>query len=86
MASGLPAIGLKSDPPRTLVATEEIISEGVDGFAVEPDNPAALARKIDLILNNAILQKRMGEAAIKKCQEKFRWEAHFHNIIYATQK
>jgi glycosyltransferase involved in cell wall biosynthesis len=81
MASGLPCIGLRDEPGRTLVATEEIITDGVDGFVVEPGNPGALARKIDLLLSNEALRKRMGGAAIKKCQEKFSWDNHFQLIF-----
>lgn len=81
MASGLPCIGLKSDPPRTLVATEEIISDGDDGFVVESGNPGALARKIDFLLSNEELRRRMGEAALKKSQEKFSWDNHFNHIF-----
>jgi glycosyltransferase involved in cell wall biosynthesis len=82
MASGLPSIGLKSDPPRTLVATEEIISDGVDGFIVEPGDPGALARKIESLLSDDDLRNRMGEAAIKQCSEKFNWDNHF-SLIYS---
>ena len=85
MASGLPVIGLKSDPPRTLVATEEIISDGDDGFIVEPDNPEVLAQKIYLLLSDESLRGRMGTAALKKCQEKFRWDNHFH-LIFPPEK
>ncbi|MEA1927708.1 MAG: glycosyltransferase family 4 protein [Candidatus Auribacterota bacterium] len=85
MASGLPSIGLKGDPPRTLVATEEIITDGDDGFIVEPDNPGILARQIDLLLGNEALSKRMGEAALKKCREKFSRDTHFH-LIFSKKK
>jgi len=82
MASGLPSIGLKSDPPRTLVATEEIISDGEDGFIVEPGDPGPLARKIESLLSNDDLRNRMGEAAIKKCSKTFNWDNHF-SLIYS---
>lgn len=80
MASGLPCIGLSSSPPGTLVATEEIITEGYDGFIVEANNPRFLARKIDLLLSDEGLRRRMGEAAVQKCREKFNWNNHFHLI------
>lgn len=81
MASGLPVIGLRNDPPRTLVATDDIISDGDDGFIVEPNNPGAMARKINLLLSNEGLRNRMGETAIKKCHEKFNWDDHFQYIF-----
>lgn len=38
----------------------EIVRDGVDGFLVPPDDPAALAEKLGALLSNAELRRQMG--------------------------
>jgi len=55
MATGLPIVCTRAD------GTVEAIDDGVNGFLVEPSQPAALAAKVVILLQDAGLRKRMGE-------------------------
>jgi len=63
MASGLPIIGFKSNPPEIVTAVKDIIGRKKVGFAVK--NEEEMAAKIELLLNDDNLRKNMGLAAVK---------------------
>ena len=68
MASGKPVI--ISDIP----GVREVIEEGVEGLLVEPMNAEDLAEKINILLSDAALRKKMGEHGRRKVEEKFTWD------------
>jgi len=63
MAFGLPAIGVNK------LGAKEIIKNGMNGFVIRPGDSTAMAKKIDLLLNDNALRARMGKEAKKtaKC-------------------
>ncbi|PKP27328.1 MAG: glycosyltransferase family 4 protein [Bacteroidetes bacterium HGW-Bacteroidetes-22] len=58
MACGLPIISFACD-----CGPKEIVTDGVDGYLVQPDNTQELADKICSLIENPTLRNRMGETA-----------------------
>jgi glycosyltransferase involved in cell wall biosynthesis len=81
MACGVPCIGLKADYPRVITATEEILEDGVTGFAVPPDDTKALAERLDALLADETLRRRMGAAAQAACRERYTWTRHVEALL-----
>jgi glycosyltransferase involved in cell wall biosynthesis len=65
MASGLPVVAT------AVGGNPELIADGEGGFLVPPNDSAALARKILLLLNDAELRKTMGKINRRVVEEKF---------------
>ncbi len=85
MACGLPCIGLKADYPRVITSTEEILEDGVTGFAVLPDDVKALAERLDALLADAALRRRMGAAAQAACRRRYSWTRHVEALLAVAQ-
>lgn len=68
MHFGLPAIGT------TAGAAHEIITDGRNGYLINPDDAPALARKIQNLHDDRQLLARMGSAALEKAQSHPTWE------------
>ncbi|MBI2953863.1 MAG: glycosyltransferase [Chloroflexi bacterium] len=49
------------------------VQDGKTGFHVPPKDPAALAAKLELLLNDGILRETMGRRARERVQESFTW-------------
>lgn len=49
----------------------EMIIDGESGFLVAPSNPQALAERLDTLVGDVELRKRMGANALKRMEEKF---------------
>jgi phosphatidyl-myo-inositol dimannoside synthase len=62
---GLPVICSKFGAP------SEIVSDGEDGFAVDPENVKELAAKIVQLIGDKDLAKRLGENGRKKVEQKY---------------
>jgi glycosyltransferase involved in cell wall biosynthesis len=77
MASGLPVIAFRPDN-YFLTASDEIISDGIDGFLVR--NEIEMANKIDLLLTDGELLERMGKKAAEKALG-FSWHAHVEKLL-----
>lgn len=69
MACGAPAVCTD------VASMPEVVEDGVTGFVVPPNEPAALARKIRWLREHAEGARRMGEAARRRVLEKFTWPA-----------
>lgn len=52
-------------------AASEVVSDGVDGFAVDPADTALLADKFTILLQDAALAEKFGRAGAEKLQEKY---------------
>lgn len=85
MASGLPCIGLRSDYPHVMVATEEIIVDGETGYWADPYSVRDLAERIDMLLANPALRQRMGEAGRQRCEMRYRWGTHVDKLLSCIQ-
>jgi len=72
-ACRVPVIG-----PNTL-GVPEVITDGVDGFLVEPDNIDELVNKIKTLLTNEPLREKFIEKGFRKAFEQF-------NVDYETSK
>jgi glycosyltransferase involved in cell wall biosynthesis len=51
--------------------TRELVVDGETGFLVPPRNPAAMAAKIEYLLDNPDIARRMGEAGEAKLRREF---------------
>ena len=65
MALGKPVIASNGG------GTCEIVADGETGFLVEPSDPLALAEKIELLLNDQQLRKKMGTAGLERVTNIF---------------
>ena len=65
MAMSKPVIATNFGGPR------EIIENGVSGFLVQPEDPDALAKMIERLLQDKALSQRVGQQALCRVEEKF---------------
>lgn len=70
MAAGLPCIAFKPDGINIITASEDIIVDGKTGFLVKDEKE--MAEKIDLLLSDNKLRKKLSVAARKEA-EKYSW-------------
>lgn len=68
MACGLPAI------VTDVASLPEVVEDGVTGFVVRPNNPEALAEKIQWLRAHPAEAREMGAAARKRVEQLFTWE------------
>ena len=52
----------------------ELVNDGEEGLHVEPMNAEDIAEKINLLLSDPDLRKKMGENGRKKVEKEFTWE------------
>jgi glycosyltransferase involved in cell wall biosynthesis len=64
MATGLPVI------LTNVGGAGEIVTNGLDGYSIEPDD-AALARRLDELISDLIRAFTMGEAARQTAERRF---------------
>lgn len=50
-----------------------MVKDGFNGFFVRPRNAKEIAEKVDLLLSNEVLRKKMGERARQTVLERFTW-------------
>ncbi|MCK5857889.1 MAG: glycosyltransferase family 4 protein [Abyssibacter sp.] len=79
MACGLPVI--------STVAAGEIrdrVEEGVNGYVVPPEDSAALAGAMRILVEDAALRERMGAVSVQKVQGHTpeRWAEDFEHIVH----
>jgi glycosyltransferase involved in cell wall biosynthesis len=58
----------------------EVITSGVDGLLVPPEEPAALADAVGRLLADAALRDRIGEAGYRTVAERYSIDAQVHRI------
>lgn len=73
MATGMPVIA------STHTAAPEIITDGENGFVLEPDDVEGLAAKLDWLAVHRDEAARMGLAAAGRAQD-YSWEAHQRRV------
>jgi glycosyltransferase involved in cell wall biosynthesis len=64
-----------------LEGMREVIADGVTGFLLEPGDIDTLAERIDELLENPDLRKRMGEAGYRMMRERFSIEKRISGYI-----
>jgi glycosyltransferase involved in cell wall biosynthesis len=62
--------------------TSEIVQDQLSGFLISPSNPMELAKKAELLLNDAQLRDRMGNCGKERIQKKFSIDAMVSKYIY----
>jgi glycosyltransferase involved in cell wall biosynthesis len=84
---GIPQIILQAQAmARAVVATTvggipEVVSDGVNGLLVPPRDPAALAEKMTLLLDDAALRRRLGEAGRARVEKEFSLDAMGERLL-----
>ncbi|MFC1734804.1 glycosyltransferase family 4 protein [Candidatus Hydrogenedentota bacterium] len=68
MASGLPVVATRVGGLQT------IVEDGVTGFLVEPGDPFALSEKLEILLNDPELRRKMGAKARERAEELYDWD------------
>lgn len=74
MACGLPVLST------TATAAPDLVTEGVDGFVVEPGSSAPLVERIDWALSHRSELRAMKEMARRKA-ERFTWERFRRGVV-----
>jgi glycosyltransferase involved in cell wall biosynthesis len=68
MATGLPVV------VTDVGGMSELVRDGVDGFVVPPEDPAALAERIGKLIDDPTLAERFGSSGRARVKESFRLE------------
>ena len=75
MAAGKPRIGSSVDGIPT------VINDGVDGLLCEPGNIDDLARKLDMLMADQKLRKKLGDAGRLRAQGEFTEYVYLKNLV-----
>jgi len=75
MAAGKPRIGSRVD------GIPAVIADGVDGLLCEPENVEDLAKKLDTLMADPDLRKKLGEAGEKRASQEFTQEIYMDNLV-----
>jgi glycosyltransferase involved in cell wall biosynthesis len=75
MCFGLPCIGT------SVWAVPEIIADGVTGYVVPPNDIAALAERLLLLLRDPVLAQKMGTAGRDRAAQLFAWPRVADRIV-----
>jgi glycosyltransferase involved in cell wall biosynthesis len=81
MASGLPCIA-----SRLPGATDEIVTDGVDGLLVEPHDVVALSAALERVLADRQLAVRLGHSARSSVEQRFAIEKTARRTLEAYQR
>lgn len=77
LACGCPCIGLKSDFPTIITATEEIVEHGVNGAIVEKNDPESFLNAIQLVIESNLNR----EVISKTTAQNFSWTNHRDRVL-----
>ena len=86
MASGVPCIALKPDYPNIIIASNEVIDDGVTGLLVDPYSLDSLVEKMDRILSDDDLKCKLGRNARRVCEKRFMWEKTAETLLKESEK
>lgn len=75
MAAGKPRIGSNVDGIPT------VINDGIDGLLFQTENVDDLAEKLDLLMSNPELRRKLGKAGEIRARKEFTKDVHFSNLI-----
>lgn len=74
MVSGLPIIGFKNPPNQQILATEEIVNDGISGILVEYNNNYLFGKAIEKIALDQKLRSELSKNVLYVTQQKYTWE------------
>jgi len=74
LACGVPVVASR------VTGIPEIVDDGVNGLLVEPGDAEGLSRALDLLLADAGLRRRFGEAGRAKAQRRFDIETNAREL------
>ena len=74
MASGLPVVTVQRPP------LDEIVRPGLEGMHVPEADPAALARALAILADDAASRARMGRSARDRVVERYSWARHCEQL------
>jgi len=80
MATGLPVIVSKFAG-----STCDLIQHGINGFVIDPYNIKDMAEKIQILIDNPTLRKKMGRNAQKTIQERFTLKKSAYGFFQAIK-
>ena len=84
MVFGLPCIGLRNNPPEVLSTAIDVIDEGKSGFCVSTEDE--LTEKLNLLINNSNLRRKMGDYASELARTKYSWERYIRDFFTIVEK
>lgn len=82
MACGIPVIGANTG------GIPEIISDSINGYLVQPDNPSILAQKIEKLITDDSIREKFIKAGIQTVEENFTSDKQtlsFQQMLEATK-
>jgi glycosyltransferase involved in cell wall biosynthesis len=68
MACGLPVVATRAS------GLDELVQEGVNGYLIDINDPAALAERLADLIDNPYERRRMGKESRKIAEQEFAWE------------
>ena len=75
MSCGLPVVATN------IGGSNEVITSGVNGFLVSPKSPEEMADKIELLLNDSALRKKIGSEARATIEKNYTWSKVCDRIV-----
>ena len=64
-----------------IAGNSDVIQNGKNGILVEPENSQELAEKIDYLLANEGLRKKIGITVRKEIEKNYNWDVTFNKIL-----
>jgi phosphatidylinositol alpha-1,6-mannosyltransferase len=68
MSSGLPVVVSNRG------SIPELVVDGEGGFVSDPADPARFAERLRLLLGDAALRRKLGQANAARIEQRFRWD------------
>ena len=80
MACGTPVIGAD------VGGIKWSVKDGITGFLIPPNDPNALAARLNELFASPARRRQMGQAAIKRAQALFTWSGVTQSLVAAYQE
>ncbi len=75
MAAGKPRVGSNVD------GIPAVINNGVDGVLFEPENVGDLASKLEMLMSNPAMRRKLGNAGAMRAKHEFTREEYCKNVV-----
>jgi glycosyltransferase involved in cell wall biosynthesis len=73
MAAGVACVALRPDLVKVKTASNEILTDNESGFLVAGDSPSELSAKLDFLVCNPDVRKRIGKTGQETCKNRYDW-------------